>query len=166
MRAPSLLSFGINDINLVMSKRFSLVTRNELPRVTRNVFFNNDDAKQPGALQFRTITIPQLLVSILYLLFGSRRFSILLHGSILFIPELPFHFLFRLKHTPIIFKDIHSEDQGSSKNGFEDWSIQTTSGCRHGISFPFEQHRPDINVLEVSASLTNARHEWSHFIWH
>ena len=107
------------------------------------------------------ITIPHHYNSATYsfntiLVFGSRRFSILLHGSILFIPELPFHFLFRLKHTPIIFKDIHSEDQGSSKNGFEDRSIQTTSGCRHGISFPFEQHRPDINVLEVSTSLTNA----------
>ena len=29
-----------------------------------------------GPLQFRKVTIPQLLVSILYLFFGSRRFSI------------------------------------------------------------------------------------------
>ena len=59
---------------------------------------------------------------------------------------LPFHFLFQLKHTPVIFKDIHLEDQGSSKNGFEDRSIQTISWCRYGISFPFEQHHPDMNV--------------------
>ena len=46
-RDPSLLSFCINDINLVRSKRFWTVTQNEHPHVTMNVFFDNDNDKQP-----------------------------------------------------------------------------------------------------------------------
>ena len=94
-----------------------------------------------GPLQFRTITIPQLLVSVLYPGFGSRRFSIFCLPAILLIREHsePFRLQAKTHHFHI---QGHSLGRPSFvQKRFRGQKINSkTSACRRGTSAAFERH--------------------------